>query len=419
MRLLNLTNRYYIVVALALLLVSSAFLAYRVLYVVDEEITTHMLYTRLQLEKQIASQPQLQGRPFFVGDFISVDTISRFTTFHVDIIDTLRFDPYEEGLIPFRIMTYEQQIAGRAYRISIAQRLTQNNDLFNGLGSTILLVIIDIFVCFYFLNRYFSTSIWRPFYRALDTLKKFDIQKGGKVRFEKSRVEEFNTLNEELSKLTEKVMDDYRNLREFTENMSHETQTPLAVIRSKLELLLQTDNLRPDQIEQVSATLDAVNRLSKMNRGLILLTRIDNEQYADESDIDFSATVQKQLDNLLIFAQSRELNVETDFDDSLKVHMNPYLTDILISNLLSNAIKYCSQGGTISIGTTGGVYKVANTGAPLKFPDNRIFERFKKGDAADSVGLGLAIVKRIGDHYGMPVSYQYVSGMHVFSVKLV
>lgn len=419
MRLLNITNRYYIIVAMALLLVSSAFLAYRVLYVVDEEITTHMMYTRLQLEKQIASQPQLQGHPFFVGDFISVDTISRFSTFRVDISDSLRYDPYEEGLIPFRVMTYEQQIAGRAYRISIAQRLTQNNDLFNGLGSTILLVIIDIVVCFYFLNRYFSTSIWRPFYRALDTLKKFDIQKGGKVRFEKSRVDEFNALNEELGKLTEKVMDDYRNLREFTENMSHETQTPLAVIRSKLELLLQSDNLSPEQMEQVSATLDAVNRLSKMNRGLILLTRIDNDQYAEESEIDFSGAVRRQLDDLMFFAQSRGLKVETEFDDSLTVRFNPYLTDILISNLLSNAIKYCSEAGTISVSTTDGVYKVANTGAPLKFPDNRIFERFKKGDAADSVGLGLAIVKRIGDHYVMPVSYQYVSGMHVFSVKMV
>ncbi|MFM9027358.1 MAG: hypothetical protein ACKOQ6_05125, partial [Bacteroidota bacterium] len=166
MRLLNLTNRYYIIVALALLLVSSAFLAYRVLYVVDEEITMHMLYTRLQLEKQIASQPQLQGRPFFVGDYISVDTISRFTSFRVDIRDTLRYDPYEEGKVPFRVMTYEQQIAGKPYRISIAQRLTQNNDLFNGIGTTFILVIVDIFVCFYFFNSYFYTYIWIQFYLA-------------------------------------------------------------------------------------------------------------------------------------------------------------------------------------------------------------------------------------------------------------
>ncbi|MFM9027638.1 MAG: sensor histidine kinase, partial [Bacteroidota bacterium] len=260
--------------------------------------------------------------------------------------------------------------------------------------------------------------IWRPFYRALDTLKRFDIQRGGKVRFEKSRVDEFNVLNEELGKLTDKVMDDYRNLREFTENMSHETQTPLAVIRSKLELLLQSDNLKAEQMEQVSATLDAVNRLSKMNRGLILLTRIDNEQYSEEAEIDFSRAVRKQLDDLMIFAQSRHLEVKTDFDDTLTVILNPYLNDILISNLLSNAIKYCTEGGTISISTTDGVYRVANSGAPLKFPDNRIFERFKKGDAADSVGLGLAIVKRIGDHYDMAVSYQYMSGMHVFSVKM-
>ncbi|MFM7728361.1 MAG: sensor histidine kinase, partial [Flavobacteriales bacterium] len=171
-------------------------------------------------------------------------------------------------------------------------------------------------------------------------MKRFDLQRGGKVRFEKSQVEEFNVLNDELSKLTEKVTDDYRNLKEFTENMSHETQTPLAVIRSKLELLLQSDNLKPEQVEQVHATMDAVNRLSKMNRGLILLTRIDNDQYVDEQDIVFSGLIRKHLEDLDLFAQSRNIAVITSFDEKAAVRMNPYLADILVSNLLSNAIKY-------------------------------------------------------------------------------
>lgn len=417
MKLLNLTNRYYIVVALVLLLVSSIFLAYRVLYVTDTEITEHMLYMKLELEKQIASQPDLQRTPFVIGDYIRVDTIPKFTTFKVNLRDTLRYDPYEESMVPYRLLTYEQPILGDAYKITISQRLTENEDIIHGLGVTILLVSIDIIVCFYFLNRYFSSSIWRPFYRALDILKKFDLQRGGNVRFEGSKVEEFNTLNRELSKLTEKVTNDYRNLREFTENMSHETQTPLAVIRSKLELMMQSDNLSHEQLEHIHSTLDAVNRLSKMNRGLILLTRIENEQYSEEQEINLSGIIRKQLSDLEMFIQSRELTVETDLDDKVLLRLNPYLAEILISNLLSNAIKYNIEGGTLAVRLGKDEMTIGNTGKPLTIPDSRIFDRFKKGDAADSVGLGLAIVKRIGDHFHCPVSYAYLNNRHEFTVR--
>lgn len=417
MKLLNATNRFYIIVALALLLVSSVFLVYRVVYVIDMQITEHMLFKKLQIEKQIASQPELQRRSFYISDLIRVDTISKFTTFKVQIKDTLIYGELEEAEIPYRVMTYEQEILGDAYRISISQRLTQNRDLVGGIAITFLLVAIDIIACFYFLNRYFSSTIWRPFYRALDTLKRFDLQRGGRVRFEPTEINEFNALNEELVKLTDKVSSDYRNLKEFTENMSHETQTPLAIIRSKLEILLQADNLSPEQLEQIRSTLDAINRLTKMNRGLIMLTRIDNEQFSDEEDIRFSELVQRRLVDLELFIQSRELRVETELNNELVVRMNPHLADILVSNLLSNAIKYNISGGRLEVSVFSDAISISNSGKALTFSDQKIFERFKRGDAVDSVGLGLAIVKRICDHYHYFLSYQYQDDLHRFYIQ--
>lgn len=417
MKLLNLTNRFYIIIALTLLLVSSIFLAYRVLYVVDTGITEHMLYTRTQLRKQISSQPGLQGLPFEVSDLIRIDTISRFTTFRVQLRDTSVFDELEQGKIPLRLLTYEEEIAGRPYRITIGERLTTNKELIKGVAITLFLVAIDIIACFYFLNRYFSSSIWRPFYRALDALKRFDLQRGGKIRFEPSRVDEFNALNEELSKLTEKVNSDYRNLKEFTENMSHETQTPLAIIQSKLELLLQSDNLQPEQLSQIHSTLDAVTRLTKMNRGLILLTRIENEQYSEEGSVHLSDLIRKRLDDFEFFLQSRSLKVDAQLDEALFVRMNPYLADILVSNLMSNAIKYTDEGGLLQIRLHSDSLSMCNSGKPPSINDQRIFERFKRGEGADSVGLGLAIVKRICDHYHFFLSYRYEEELHRFYVQ--
>ena len=232
---------------------------------------------------------------------MEINPIEKFTTFKVSIKDTTIYDLYEKKKVPFRVLSYQQLVKGKSYHIKIARRLTENEQLVSGIFVTLLLVSVDIIICFYFLNRWFSSRVWNPFYRALNVLKNFDLQKGGVVHFQKSKVDEFNTLNSELKRLTDKVSRDYKNLREFTENMSHETQTPLAIIRSKLELLLQKAH-DEEQVQQILGTLDSVNRLSKMNKGLILLTRIENDQYTGQQLLSFSQLLKKQLEDLELFS---------------------------------------------------------------------------------------------------------------------
>ncbi len=417
MKLLNITNRYYIIIALVLLLVSSAFLVYRVIYVIDNEISEHMLYEKLEIEKQIALQNDLQHLHFIVGDRLEIQPISGYTNVNVTIKDTSFYDFNEKGKVPYRVLTYQQLIKGSPYRIQIARRLTQNEQLLSGIFWALLLVSLDIIICFYFLNRWFSNRVWNPFYRALNVLKNFDIQRGGSVQFQKSKVDEFNTLNDELVKLTDKVARDYKNLREFTENMSHETQTPLAIIRSKLELLLQKTN-NEEQMQQILSTLDSVNRLSKMNKGLIMLTRIENDQYPEMEVLKLGPLVRKHLDDLELFISSREINVVSNIDDSVQVKMNKHLAGILLTNLLSNAIKYNVNGGTLYITLNKDKLTISNSGDPLTIPGKEVFERFKKGNSPDSVGLGLAIVKKIINHAGFTIRYEYENHLHTFDIGL-
>ena len=246
-------------------------------------------------------------------------------------------------------------------------------------------------------------------------MKNFDLQKGGIVYFQKCKVDEFNTLNSELSRLTDKVSRDFKNLREFTENMSHETQTPLAIIRSKLELLLQKAN-DEEQVQQVLSTLDSVNRLSKMNKGLILLTRIENDQYAGRKMLSLGAMLRKQLDDLELFISSRSIKVHTQIDDSINIKMNPHLAEILFNNLLSNAIRYNITGGDLYVTLSAEGITIANSGDPLTIPGKEVFERFRKGDSPDSIGLGLAIVKKIIDHDQFVINYDYIDNHHTFTI---
>ncbi|MBP9791186.1 MAG: HAMP domain-containing histidine kinase [Bacteroidia bacterium] len=417
MKLLNLTNRYYIAIALVLLLVSSAFLAYRVLYLVDNEISEHMLFEKSEIAKQLEHQKGLQNLHLIFGDRIEIEPIPKFTSFRVIMIDTTIYDLYEKGKVPYRMMTYEQLVDGKSYRIKLARRLTETEQLAEGILATLLLVALDIIACFYFLNRWFSSKIWNPFYRALNVLKTFDLQKGGNTMFQRSQVDEFNALNAELSKLTDKVTRDYKNLREFTENMSHETQTPLAIIRSKLELLLQSE-LNETQLNQILSTLDSVNRLSKMNKGLIMLTRIDNDQYAGLQLLQMGKLLRKQLEDLELFISSKNIQLHENIDDKLLVRMNPHLADILLTNLLSNAIKYNLENGDLFVTFTKEKFEIANSGhAPVLSPDE-VFDRFKKGESPDSIGLGLAIVRKIIDHIGAKIKYEYKADHHVFSITI-
>lgn len=417
MKLLNLTNRYYIAIALVLLLVSSAFLAYRVLYLVDTEISEHMLIEKNEIAKQLEHQKGIQDLHIIFGDRIEVEPIPRFTSFRVNMTDTTMYDTYEKVRVPYRMMTYEQLVNGKSYRIKLARRLTETEHLAEGILATLLLVALDIIACFYFLNRWFSSKIWNPFYRALNVLKTFDLQKGGTTKFQRSQVDEFNALNAELSKLTDKVTRDYKNLREFTENMSHETQTPLAIIRSKLELLLQSE-LNETQLNQILSTLDSVNRLSKMNKGLIMLTRIDNDQYAGLQLLQMGKLLHKQVEDLELFISSKNIQLHEDIDNSLLVRMNPHLGDILITNLLSNAIKYNLENGDLYITFNKEKFEIANSGhAPVLSPDE-VFDRFKKGESPDSIGLGLAIVRKIIDHCGAKIKYEYKNQLHTFSITI-
>ena len=417
MKLLNVTNRYYIAIALALLLISSAFLSYRVFYLVDNEISEHMLFEKMEIEKQLSMQRDIQGIEFVIGDRIEIVPLEKFTTFRVSLVDTIKYDPYEDNVVPFRRLSYEQLIGDESYRITLWRRLTETEDLFSGVVFTLLLVAIDIIACFYFLNRWFSKRVWKPFYRALSGLTHFDLNKGERISFQRSEIEEFNTLNVELSKLTDNVARDYQNLREFTENMSHETQTPLAIIRSKLELLVQSEKLDSEQLGHIKSSLDSVNRLSKMNKSLILLTRIENDQYKDAISINITKLIREQLEKFDLFISARDLTIKTELDENVFLKINPNLAEILFTNLISNAIKYNLPHGELGVFLNREKIVFSNSGAPMTISDDQIFDRFKKGDQPDSVGLGLAIVKKVCDHCACDIHYTYNDQKHIFTLE--
>ncbi len=420
MKLLNKTNEYYIAVAIAILFIGSFVISNRILYLVNKELNDRLGNEKSALEAQIANQPGLATTGIVIGDRIEITPIDKFVTTAVQLKDTIRYDAYLEKTVPYRQLLYEKMINYKVYRIRILKRLPEMLDLFQGLAITIILTAIDVIFCFYFLNRWFSRKVWAPFYGAINKLKAFDLHSRTQLVFKKSDIDEFNDLNVELSKLTDRIVHDYHNLKEFTENASHEIQTPLAIIRSRLELMLQSEMINQDHVQNIQVAMEAVHRLSKLNKELILLTRIENHQFEANETFVLNDLISTQIEHLEAFITPKNITVEKRMFVSVNMTMNRNLADILVSNLLTNAIKYNFPGGKIVVELNQHYLIISNTGEQLKIDSEKIFERFRKDKQSESLGLGLAIVKKICDFYGFTIDYSYLSydKMHSFTVQL-
>jgi len=182
-------------------------------------------------------------------------------------------------------------------------------------------------------------------------------------------------------------------------------------------VLMQSDNLTSGQHEQIRSTLDAVNRLSKMNKALILLAKIENNQFFEVKPIKLGALINEQLDDLEMFIAAKELSVQSNIDSQLQMMVNEHLAEILIRNLLSNAVRYNYTGGSIIIDYHYNRLVIKNTGKAPDIPPAEIFERFRKGRLPESLGLGLHIVKKICNFCNCSIDYNYENTIHTFSLS--
>jgi signal transduction histidine kinase len=218
--------------------------------------------------------------------------------------------------------------------------------------------------------------------------------------------------------MSKKIRLDYLNLKEFNENAAHELQTPLAIIKSKLELLIQKENLDENQLQLISAVFEATTRMSKLNQGLLLISKIENNQFLQTENVNIAAMLDKTIDHFQEMIDHRGITVTKNYADSAFLKMNPILTEIFITNLISNAIRHNISNGRIDLTVKHDSFIIANTGVPMKTNPKDLFQRFRKSEIhTDSVGLGLSIVQKIADLYQLKVDYLHHDGLHTLTIS--
>lgn len=399
MKLLNRTLRAFVFYAIAVLLIVTP-----VLYMVINNVIIRQVDETLQIHKS-EIQTRLDKLP-------SETDVQKWEDLDGEVFVEPLTGPMKKDSIytldEYRVLESSAIIKGKPYKFQARISLVESEDLIQTLSIAQLVVLIILLSGMLIINWWNSKRVWNPFYKTLDILRSFQIERNKPLTLYPSKIAEFNELNDAIEELTKRDYKAFVTQREFTENAAHEMQTPLAVFQSKVELLLQT---RPseEQAPLIESILDATSRLNGLNKALLLLARIENRQFPETEIVDLLVlTAKLKGDGDIV------VNVQGDG----RVSFNRPLLEILLSNLISNAVRHSEPGSSVNISIGKGFWEIRNQGQPMTIPAERIFDRFNKGTSnRASLGLGLAIAKKIAETNDGSLTYGYDHGTHIFSLR--
>ena len=314
------------------------------------------------------------------------------------------------------LVTSYYTIHGEHYRVTTYSFIPSFYQLLPGVVDSFQWILLLLLVLVVISAGLISKYILAPFKRTMRVIQSFDLKQKAAVRLPATRTSEFRELNTFLKRMTEKAQEDYQSLKEFTENASHELQTPTAIIRGKLDLLMESD-IRDEQAILIAEMQNALERLSRIHSSLTLLTKLENQEYDVSEPVNMSSLVKAALGSLEELIEMKSLRLECKIAENVYVPLHPALADLLVMNLVGNAIRHNSGEGWIVVNLTKDGLVISNSGREPQVPVAELFERFKKGNpGGDSIGIGLAIVRQICDLSGFTVQYQFRDGVHTVAV---
>lgn len=418
MRLLTKTTLYFLLAMIPLLGLTGYFLFEQFNKQINERADKELLYEEVQWVEYLEAST-LNGSRFLLQTPEILIYPSDKTVQEYPQLSSVNVNKTNSRVqIPTRQLNDVVNINGSAYEIIIRKSQEQKLALVENIIVIMLLVFAGLLMATIIFNWIISRRLWKPFQTSLQKIRNIELPQMQKIRFEQTGTQEFNELNASLNSMVNKIHSDYVNMKEFTEDAAHEMQTPLAVAQTKMELLLQDPNLTTSQTETIVQATTALQRLSNLNKSLLLLAKIENQQYEADKPIDLVQVTNKYLQLFDEIIKDKQIEVATSFEGTFDVMLHPFLADSLVSNLLGNAIKYNQANGKIKIEISRLQYCISNTSEQPSIDPQKLFKRFTaSGNRDTSTGLGLAIVKQIADKNGLSITYEFKDGMHNFCIS--
>lgn len=425
-KLLHKPLKAFALYALLILLISIPAYVFVIDYIwtseLDENNWLTLQHTKQKLQSREFTRAEIKIINQIWGELqsgVSITKAKDKVAFRDSIYETLRPNKFEseDDEERFRGLKSFIEINGESYIINIETNLEETDETFAAVSVVTLIFFMVLIGGFIVLNRRIASKSWQPFYQTLSSLKSFELSKDSFINLSDSNIEEFHEMNTSLRQLVKNNVDTYRLQKAFTENASHELQTPIALLKSKMDLLIQQKDVSPEISEILSGIEAPLARLSRINKNLLVLAKVENHQYSDIEEVDIKKYLQSSIQLFEDYLYDKQLQLSNNVNESLVIHANSFLMETLIHNLLSNAIRHTPKSGKIEISHKRKTIQIKNTGYEC-LDHGRLFERFSTSTKNKvSSGLGLAIIKEIIKKYGWQINYEFQSGYHVFAVR--
>lgn len=409
MKLLNKINRNYAFLSSLIFLVGMILIFMFMRYFISAETDEKLETTKLNVIKNLKQGLRVKFTPFVEVK----ELVTNNFNFAEEIKDTLIYNKFENDYDSYRQLKTIYSNEKKTYLIIVRTDNIEKSDLLFTVGiSFSIILLLTIFVS-NLIVRKINTFIWKPFYKNLEKLKNFSVENKEELSLINTGIDEFNDLNNSLMELTGKISRDYKKLKEFSENASHELQTPIAIIKAKIEAMLQDEKLNSEAAAQLQTINSTANRLARINKSLTILSKLESEEFEEKKVIGLKSFIQNKVGDFIEIAESKRINFQISLLDDVTLKVNEDLLELLLSNLLSNAIKHNYEGGKIIIELQDSTFTIKNTGMLLEKEPEKMFDRFEKGNqASKSSGLGLVIVKQICDLYKIRINYTVQDEWH-------
>ena len=405
-------NRISFISSIIVLLIAAVGYYFLLHYVLTEQLDETLRVEQVEIQDFVRTNHSLPPATTYKDQKIEFKEAEKDFPQHFATL-TL-YDPDDKENELSRQLVFPVQVNGQYYAATVTKSQEATEEMIGLILLITLGLIILLSVLLFFANRFLVKRLWKPFRTTLSSIRTFDLNAPSPIKTEKTSIHEFHELNESINMMTQKVVKDYNSLKHFTDHASHEMQTPLAVVNSKLDILIQDPALSEKNLQHLQIIYNAVDKMSKLSQSLLLLTKIDNKQFYESGEVDIRSEVKNKLLELDEWIQQKYLIVNNQVSD-LRITMNRQLADTFISNLVINAIKHSDPHSLILLQSGKKSFTMSNPGESA-LDKHRIFDRFWKSEYSEGTGLGLAIVKRICEQYSFSLEYEFKEKNHYFTI---
>lgn len=414
MKLLSYTYRKLALLLFLLMAVWGVLFYYAIIdEVVDETDDTLENYGEILMESAL-HDPSILETEGSLMSFYKFTPISEEEGRHYRQVfyDATVYIELEDEDEPVRVMcTAFRMPDGQYYELKLMISILERDDMVEAmlwyLGALFLLFLICTSIGIQLVLK----GVFRPLHRLLDWLH--CIQPGKEVPplDNPTKIREFRQLSDAALDMGNRSYKAYEEQKQFIENASHELQTPLAIVRGKVELLAESEGMTEQQMEQLDEIYATLGRAVKLNKSLLLLSRIENGQYTEMEDVSVDEILDELLPDLMDIYEHKQVRlIRKREEQPFIIRCNHSLAQILVSKLLHNR-----EGGELQVLTTPTSLVIKNTG-DVPLDGEKLFRRFYHGmdGKKDSTGLGLAIARSIALSSSLKLTYEWQDGMHTF-----